>query len=201
MDESTTYALTAAAATAVGPASGFTRTEKVQRPQPDGTVLTEDVTVADPSMWQAAVVETAINLAVMGGEKGGVGKALARIAACENGEGKSGMFVGTVVAVRKEPSTTRAVVTIHTGTTKDDLKDAITKQPLPAGCEQIRTDRTDDPSGIRMAKKVSGMLGHRVMVWKFAEKMANRDGETRIMAHVESLGVDTEAASKGLGML
>lgn len=185
MDESTRITITAAAVNAAGPVSNYTTTGKVENP--DGTFT--EVTVPDPAAYQVAVHENAINIAVMAGEKGLVGKALAGVVGPN-----TKIFSGTVVGVRKEASSTRGLITLHTGTDRE-------KEGLPAGCEQVRTERTDNPIGKSVALKARNMLGHRVLVYVEVEEINGGQSKVRVLRHVESLGVDNDAASKGLGSI
>jgi len=90
-------------------------------------------------------------------------------------------FIGTVLSVKKEESSTRAIVTLHTGTDRD-----------PDGNETVRTDRTDDPDGSLMAKKVQSLKGRKVRVYVQLETMKGRDRKVRVLRHVVDKGVDSE---------
>jgi hypothetical protein len=90
-------------------------------------------------------------------------------------------FIGTVLSVKKEESSTRAIVTLHTGTDRD-----------PDGNETVRTDRTDDPDGSLMAKKVQSLKGHKVRVYVQLETMKGSDRKVRVLRHVVDKGVDSE---------
>lgn len=98
-------------------------------------------------------------------------------------------FTGTVVAVAKEQSSTRGVITLNTGTEREN-KDSITKQPLPAGQEQIRTERTDNPGGKALAIKSRNLIGHKVVVWIEVESVPGKDFKVRVLRHIQDLGVD-----------
>lgn len=90
-------------------------------------------------------------------------------------------FIGTVLSVKKEESSTRAIVTLHTGTDRD-----------PDGNETVRTDRTDDPDGLLMAKKVQSLKGRKVRVYVQLETMKGSDRKVRVLRHVVDKGVDSE---------
>jgi hypothetical protein len=90
-------------------------------------------------------------------------------------------FIGTVLSVKKEESSTRAIVTLHTGTDRD-----------PDGNETVRTDRTDDPDGSLMAKKVQSLKGRKVRVYVQLETMKGSDRKVRVLRHVVDKGVDSE---------
>lgn len=124
----------------------------------------------------------------------------ARAAAAANAPEPSKVksFVGTIVKVEKEASSTRGVITFKTGTTRTskDWRDKTT--PLPSGYEQARTDRTDDSSGGKeVATKCVELRGHRVRVTVHIEPIkGNPDGHgVRIVKTVDDLGVDPDFQS------
>ena len=102
----------------------------------------------------------------------------------------SKVFRGAIVQIRRERSSTRGVLTLFTGTDRAN-KDAISGDALPAGCEQVRTARTDDPSGLRMARRAQDLIGHDVLVWVEIEEYNNGNGKLRVLRHVEDLGPST----------
>lgn len=183
MDQNLSTAITAAAVTATGPQTAFTQVVTA----PNG----ETMTVVDPAAWQAAVVGNAIQIAVMASESGAVGRALKQIE-------ESKVFTCTVVSVEKEARSTRGFVIVHTGTERA-AKD-MRGNPLPEGFEVFRTERTDSPIGVAMARKIRGLIGHRVLVWVEVEPIpGDAEGrKARVVRHVEDLGVDAEAGSKSL---
>lgn len=85
--------------------------------------------------------------------------------------------------IAKEHSSTRGVVTLHTGTERSD-----------DGNEQIRTERTDNPVGLAMAKQVKDLVGHKVVVWVEVEQTKNGQSKVRVLRHVEDRGVDRDDA-------
>lgn len=95
--------------------------------------------------------------------------------------GKCKVFTGIVRDVKKEQSSTRGLITLYTGT--DRAKDGV-----PEGCETLRTERTDNPEGLAMAKKVKGLIDHKVTVWVEVEEYGNGSGKVRVLRHVESRG-------------
>lgn len=99
----------------------------------------------------------------------------------ENDGGK--VFVGTVISVKKEQSSTRGIVTLYTGTTQ--VKDGI-----PAGCEQVRTERTDSADGRAIARGAQELVGHRVTVYVELEAIRGGNTKVRVLRHIESNGVD-----------
>lgn len=96
-------------------------------------------------------------------------------------------FIGTVVSVKKEESSTRAIITLNTGTDREF-------DGIPAGCETVRTDRTDDPDGLIMAKKAQSLKGHKVLVYIELEAMKGSDRKVRVLRHIVDKGVATEEA-------
>lgn len=137
----------------------------------------------DRSAWQAQVQENAVNIAVMASDTSQIAKALASI---ENAK----VFSGTVVSVKKETSSTRGVITLNTGTDR-------AKEGVAEGCEQVRTERTDNIMGRNMALKMRDLIGHRVLVWVEVEEYNNGAGKVRVLKHVEDLGVDLTVAQTG----
>lgn len=96
-------------------------------------------------------------------------------------EGK--VFTGTVVKVTKESSSQRGVVTLYTGT-------ETTIPGLPAGCEQVRTERTDNADGRAIARQAQLLIGHRVTVYVELESIRNGAQKVRVLRHVASNGKD-----------
>ncbi len=98
----------------------------------------------------------------------------------------SAAFVGHVIAIRREASSTRAIVTLFTGTKN-------TYDGVPEGCETARTERTDNAYGLHMAKTIRSLVGHRILVRIEKEKMANGSGHTtRVIRSVTDLGLSEE---------
>lgn len=139
---------------------------------------------ADVAAWDQAVKANARDIRVMTSPRSkitrqlnGLGKALDE----NSNEGK--VFTGTVVKVSREQSSTRGVVVIYTGTDQA-VKD------LPAGYEQVRTDRTDDPDGKALARQAQLLTGHRVTVFIELEAIRNGQTKVRVLRHIEDLGLD-----------
>lgn len=104
----------------------------------------------------------------------------------DNDGGK--VFPGTIVSVAKEESSKRAIVTVFTGTDREAKgKDGTV---LPAGHEQVRTDRTDNPDGRAIARAAQLLIGHRVLLYVELEAMRSGTGKARVARHFEDLGVD-----------
>jgi hypothetical protein len=89
------------------------------------------------------------------------------------------VFYATILGVEREERSTRGLVTMKTRPSKFH----------PDGIEKVRTDRTDNASGLAMAKKVQSLKGHRVRVW-VAMEPAGDDIDVRVLAWIEDLGVD-----------
>lgn len=90
-------------------------------------------------------------------------------------------FVGIIRSIKKENSSTRGYILIETGTDRE-------KEGIPAGHEAVRTERTDNPDGKRMANLVKNdLINHRVLVWVEVEEMKSGN-KVRVLRHVEDLG-------------
>lgn len=183
--------LIAAAAIAAGPISDYTKT--VKRISEGAEV---EVIEADPETWRAKVTEIALDLHMLSEPRSAFAKAMTTIEGAGDKENKRyKAFVGTVLRCEKERTTTRAVVTLLTGSDRES-KDAINKgQNLPLGQEQIRSERTDEADGLAMAKRLSRLIGHKVMVYVDNEPKTDGSGQSvRVLRHVVDLGVDQALA-------
>lgn len=148
----------------------------------------------DGAAWQARVEHAALSIMAMTTPNSTVAKAIERMA------GSKKPFKAAIMAVQLEQSSTRAVVTFDSGSTREPKPDAITKQLLPPGCEQVRTDRTDTPSGLAMAQRLWGLIGHDVVIWIFIEEGDQKN--YRLVAHVEDLGLSASPlAQQGLAFM
>lgn len=135
-----------------------------------------------PEAWQAALHATALDLAVMTSEGSDIANAVSALSEAK-------VFSGTVTGIYKEKSSTRGVITLHTGT--DRVKDGV-----PAGCEQVRTDRTDGAVGRAMALSVKELIGHRLLVRVVVEEFNGGQGKVRVVKHITDLGVDPQFEQK-----
>lgn len=97
------------------------------------------------------------------------------------GANRTATFTGIVMSVTKEVSSTRGIVTLHTGTDR-------VRSGVPAGCEQVRTDRTDHPYGLMIAKQVKGLIGHRVSVTVEVQNVDGGPMKIRVLTKVNDLG-------------
>jgi len=124
--------------------------------------------------WPLLVAENAARITAMLDPRSEVSRAIGQVE-------MSKVFVATIVDVRREASSTRALVTLHTKISERH----------PDGLETARTERTDDPLGLAMARRLVSLKGHRVMLWVELEAMStNTDRRVRVVRHVEDLGPD-----------
>lgn len=138
----------------------------------------------DPAGWEARVEQLGVQLSAMLDDNSRFSKAIDRVGAAK-------VFRGAVISVRQERSSTRGVVTLSTGTDRSKT-DAITKQDLPGGCEQVRTDRTDSAVGLAMARRMTTLIGHDILAWVFLEPYAGGEAKVRVLVNVEDLGVSRD---------
>lgn len=99
----------------------------------------------------------------------------------DNDGGK--VFVGTIVSVTKEATSQRAQVTLFTGTDR-------VNEGVAAGCERVRTDRTDNLDGRAIARSAQLLIGHRVTVYVELEQIRGGTNKVRVARHFEDNGVD-----------
>lgn len=132
----------------------------------------------DPAGWQARVADmaAAITAACQPGSQ--ISKVVEQVAASKT-------FVASIVKVTKEQSSTRGVVTLRT----------TPNEHHPDGTETARTERTDNPVGRSMARRLVRLVGHRALLWVEVEPMANGTRKSRVIRHVEDLGPDEAEAS------
>ena len=132
----------------------------------------------DTAGWQARVADmaAAITAACQPGSQ--ISKVVEQVAASKT-------FVATVVKVTKEASSTRGIVTLRT--TPNDHH--------PDGIETARTERTDNPIGRSMARRLVKLVGHRVLLWVEVEAIANGARKSRVIRHVEDMGLDPAVAA------
>jgi len=124
--------------------------------------------------WPLRVAENAARITAMLDPRSEVSRAIGCLELAK-------VFPATVVEVKREASSTRALVTLKTKVSDRH----------PDGVETARSERTDDPLGLAMARRLTSLKGHRVMLWVELEQMgANADRRVRIIRHVEDLGVD-----------
>ena len=90
----------------------------------------------------------------------------------------SKVFTAVITEVVKEQSSTRGLVTLR----------ARPSQFHPDGVEQARTERTDGPEGLLMARTLRGLTGHRVALWIEEQITGNGARKVRVIQHVKDLG-------------
>lgn len=133
----------------------------------------------DFAEWNAQVTDMAARITAMCSPNSSVAKAIAGVA-------NSKVFTATVMAITKETSSTRGVVTLKTRPSKFHED----------GIEQARTERTDSPEGLIMAKRLRSLVGNRVAIWVEVEETGDGDRKVRVVRHVEDLGPDTSTAEQ-----
>jgi hypothetical protein len=166
---------------------------------------------ADADTWEANVLRGARRItAILSDTDSNFGKAIEEI----DGAGK---FVMLLSLVKKETKSTRGVCyfqeapklengvfaaprytseqisAVHAEQTAARAAGVKPLPALPEGLEAIRTDRTDTIDGLLMAKEASGLVGHRVLVYKVMEVAANNPNiKVRVLKLLTDLGaVDT----------
>lgn len=100
-------------------------------------------------------------------------------------------FSGVIEKVTKEEATTRGVVHIRT---------RVHPEYAPDGVEKVRTERTDNPVGLSMAKRLRSLRGHKVLMWVEIESFTNRSGanrKSRVVRFCRDLGVPAEEEGEG----
>jgi len=90
----------------------------------------------------------------------------------------SKVFTALITDVAREASSTRRLVTLRTRPS----------QFHPDGVEQARTERTDSPDGLLMARTLRGLTGHRVALWIEEQTTGNGARKVRVIQHVKDLG-------------
>jgi len=132
------------------------------------------------------VKASAREIKVMLGERSRIGAQLAALDKALDPDHDGGkVFVGTIVGVTKEATSQRAQVTLFTGTDR-------TSDGVPAGCERVRTDRTDNLDGRAIARAAQLLIGHRVTVYVELEAIRGGSTKVRVARHFEDNGVDAD---------
>ena len=134
----------------------------------------------DPSAWQGQVRLNLAQLTAMTAERSSYSRLIEEVTSAK-------VFSGTVLAVKREERSTRGLVTLKTRPSEH----------AEDGTETARTDRTDTPDGLAMARKIQSLKGHRVMVWVYIDEVAGKaDRKVRVIKHVEDLGEDAEVMAQ-----
>ena len=125
----------------------------------------------DGMSWPDRVAEAAVRITALLDERSRPARAVEQIEQAK-------VFAATVEAIRREDSSTRAVVTLRTKPSEHH----------PDGLEKVRTERTDQPRGLAMARRLQGLRGHRAMLWVEVEAVS-AGRSVRVVRWVEDLGV------------
>lgn len=126
--------------------------------------------------WDARLKANAKSLSLMLNDNSDVARSINMLAECKN-------FVGTILGVQKEESSTRGFVALKTTPSKFNDE----------GVESVRTERTDssDEAKAFASRLRRELIGHRVLVW--VEMQETKAGQkVRVLQHVQDLGEDPE---------
>ena len=94
-------------------------------------------------------------------------------------------FIAVLERVEVEASSRRGLLTLRTADGKT---------------ETIRTEQEDTSRGREMIKRARALLGHRVWVYRYNERMAGqRDRSVRMLAYLEDLGTDATGPAETAG--
>lgn len=144
---------------------------------PDDYEDTDDLTAAQ--QWNGVVLGNATRLWELASPEGMIGAHLARLEKCVNRDNKSAVFVGQIVDVEYEKSSTRYKVIL------DSINDS-------GEHETLRTERSDgELAGYveMLAHKARNLIGRRVLIYKEVQPMSNKSGRAvRICQHLVDLG-------------
>lgn len=128
-------------------------------------------TADDMVAWKGRVNALIPEIVVMLSERSLQRKAAERLA-------DASVFTGDYLGYEYEDSSTRCIVKLFTGESRDH----------PDGIETIRTDRTDSASGKMMRRKLDNLpSGCRVAAWKVMET-AGQNTKVRVLGHIEYIG-------------
>lgn len=133
----------------------------------------------DQNDWMVSIQDMAARITAMCTPTSSVAKAIQGVA-------NSKVFTGVVLGVSKEESSTRGLVTLQ-GKPSKFHED---------GIETARTERTDTPVGLAMARRLRRLVGHRIVLWVEVEQIRDGTSKTRVIRHVEDLGPVKEGAVK-----
>lgn len=128
------------------------------------------------SEWDAKLKANAKSLSLMLNDNSDVAKSINMLAECKN-------FVGIILGVQKEESSTRGFVALKTTPSKFNDE----------GIESVRTERTDSSEEAKAfaSRLRRELVGHRVLVW--VEMQETKSGQkVRVLQHVQDLGLDPE---------
>lgn len=126
----------------------------------------------DPVGWEQRVLDLAGTIAAWARDGSPASRVIDGVAAAK-------MFPGVVVKVERERSSTRALVTLRTRPSDHH----------PDGIESCRSERTDSPDGLALARQVQALIGHRVLAYVEVEQLSAGKA-VRVLRHVVDLGLD-----------
>ncbi|MHB8318095.1 MAG: hypothetical protein ACYDEP_02520 [Acidimicrobiales bacterium] len=126
----------------------------------------------DRDEWMVSIQEMAARVAAMCAPSSSIVKVI-------QGVLNSKVFTGVVLSIEKEESSTRGLITLQTRPSKFHED----------GIESVRTERTDTPLGLAMARRIRRLVGHRVVLWVEVEIIRDGASKTRVVRHIEDLGV------------
>ena len=148
---------------------------------PDGRVFP----ITDDPAWRTQVAAAAVKIKSMLDDNA-ITSALSQIDPASGAEFK--VFTGVIVTVVPEQSSNRAVITINTGT-----QQAV--EGLPAGHEQVRTERLERPGSKEIARQAQGLVGRYVRLGVQLEPWTdNPQRKTRVLRVLTDLGEPRNAA-------
>lgn len=145
--------------------------------------------------WMSRVISNTRDIALLTSERSDLAKLVDNLL-----DPGVKVFPGTVVGVKREAASTRAVVFLDTGTdhvikgNKRVPINPFTKEPVEEGIEFVRTDRTDTELGLSLARQVKALKGHRVLVFMKMEEMSNGN-KVRTLIGLVDQGADPNYAS------
>lgn len=132
----------------------------------------------DLIVWKSRINALIPEIMVMLGERSPQRKAAERLA-------EASVFTGDYLGYEYEESSTRCIVKLFTGESKDH----------PDGIERIRTDRTDSSPGKMMRRKLDNLpSGCRVAAWKVMET-AGQNTKVRVLGHIDYIGSKSSSPS------
>lgn len=126
----------------------------------------------DSAEWNGRVLELAGQITAMCSPTSDVQKVIDSV-------NDSKVFTATLLSIKKEATSTRGLLTLGTRVSEHS----------PDGTEQARTERTDTPLGMAMARRCRALVGHKVAVWIEVQTMSKSTNKVRVITHIEDLGL------------
>lgn len=129
------------------------------------------------SEWDSKLKSNVKSIALMLNDNSDVSRTINMLAECKN-------FVGTILGVQKEASSTRGFLAIKTTESKW----------APDGIETVRTERTDSSAEAKAfaSRLRNELIGHRVLVWVEMQEIRDSGQKVRVLQHVQDLGEDPD---------